>query len=211
MTGGTRATAGGTLAEAVLGAYEEAIDRVLATRERVTTAEEGKALLSSDERTQAVTDNVQKVAMFAVPVLRAMSKASRFSGVPWALVASTTVSLVFTLRAGVREVQVLASLVAERIEHATGAPAESALVKKLAFELYLSPGSKPDLSDRRLRPGRLLARWLFRGVLGRKTSKSAVRALEAAERLEMHRLVAEWSALDAPAPGARDESRDTSG
>jgi hypothetical protein len=98
-----------------------------------------------------------------------------------------------TLRAGIRELQVLGSLVAHRIEAATGQPADPGLVKKLTVELYLAPGSPPDLSDRRLRVGRVMAGWLLRGALGRETGKAAVKALEAADRLDVQVLVARWA------------------
>jgi hypothetical protein len=189
----------GQLTEAASSLYEQALDRVLASPHRVTTAAEGKALLSSDRGGEAAADNVQRVAVLAVPVLRAMSRGARFSRVPWALVASTAISIGFTVRAGVRELQVLGSLVADRIERATGQPADPALVKKLALELYLAPGREPDLSDRGLGLARVVRRWLFRGVLGRETGKSAVKALEAAERLDVHGLVGKWA--PPPAPG----------
>jgi hypothetical protein len=123
--------------------------------------------------------------------------------VPWALVASTTISIGFTVRAGVREVHVLGSLLAGRIERATGQPADPALVKKLAVELYLAPGREPDLSERGLGLARLVRRWLLRGVLGRETGKSATKALDAAERLDVHGLVGKWAEPPAAGPGGR--------
>jgi hypothetical protein len=92
----------------------------------------------------------------------------------------------------VREVQVLGSLVAHRLEQATGRPADPALVKKLTLELYLAPKRVPDVSDRRLRPGRLVRRWIFRGAFGRETRKDASRALDQAERLDVAGLASRW-------------------
>ena len=193
---GTRdgvASAGDALTEAVASLFDQAIDRILSAPYRVTSAAEGKASLASDESAEAVTDRVQKVALLAVPVVRTLARGARFTRVPWVLVASTAVSIGVAVRTGVREVQVLGSLIAHRLEEATGQPADPALVKKLTVDLYLSPGRTPDLADRRLRLVRLVRRWLFRGALGRETRKSATKALDAAERLEMSELAARWA------------------
>jgi hypothetical protein len=193
VTAASSSNGGGAVNEAGSSLYERAVDRVLAIPDRVTTAEQGKALLASDRRVEALTDKLQKALVVAVPVLRTLSKGSRFSGMPWALVASTTISIGVTVRAGVREVQVLRALVADRVERETGGPADGTLVKKLAVELYLDPGSEPDLSDRRPRYGNVVTRWLFRGMVGRDTRKTATKALEAAEELDVQPLVARWS------------------
>jgi hypothetical protein len=191
------ASAGRSLLEAVSALYEQAIDRMLEAPERVSSAREGKALLASQESSEDVADQVQKVVVLAVPLLRTVARGARLTRVPWVLVASTAVSVGLTLRTGVREVQVLGSLVAHRIEEATGEPADPALVKKLAVELYLTPKRVPDLSDRKLRPGRLVRRWVFSGALGRRTGKRAAKALEAAERLDVRPLVDRWAELRA--------------
>jgi hypothetical protein len=193
---GGAAIAAGALTGAVSSLYHQAIDRMLTTPERVTSAAEGKALLASDEGAEAMADLVQKATVLAVPILRAVAKGARFTRVPWVLVASTTVSVGLTLRTGVREVQVLGSLLAHRIEEATGRPADPDLVKKLTVELYLKPGRPPNLSDRRLRLRRLVRRWLFRGTFGRDTGKAATKALAAAEQIDVHPLVARWAELD---------------
>ena len=111
------------------------------------------------------------------------------------LLGTTAVSTGLTVRTGAREVQVLGSLLAHRIEETTGQPADPALVKKLTVELYLAPKRAPELSDRRLRLHRLVKRWVFRGAIGRKTGKAATKALEAAERLDVGPLIARWSEL----------------
>jgi hypothetical protein len=51
--------------------------------------------------------------------------------VPWVLVASSTVCIGVTVKAGVRKLQVLAALLAHRFEHETGALPEPALLQKL--------------------------------------------------------------------------------
>ena len=87
--------------------------------------------------------------------------------------------------------RVLASLVAYRLEQATGLPADPALVKKLTLELYLWPKREPDVSSLDLPLGTLARRmWLFRGVFARDTRKAADKALDAAERLDVDRVLA---------------------
>jgi hypothetical protein len=90
---------------------------------------------------------------------------------------------------------VLSSLVAHRIEQATGAPADPRLVEKIAVDLYLNPKRKPDLTDDRLRLVRLTRKWVLLGALGRTTSKRAGKALEAADKLDGSDLVARWNVL----------------
>jgi hypothetical protein len=99
------------------------------------------------------------------------------------------------VRTGVRELQVLASFVAPRLEQATGAPSEPALVKELAIDLYLDPKRTIHMADERLRLLRLTLKWVLSGAFGRKTSKRATRALDAAERLDIAVLSARWDAV----------------
>jgi hypothetical protein len=182
----------GALLDAVRSLYESALDRVLATDERVTSAAEGKALLASGESTEALADGIQRVVALATPVVRTLAHGARFSRVPWALVASTTVTSGIAVRTGVREVQVLGSLVAHRLEQATGRPPDAGLLKKLTIELYLKPSRPPDLSSRRLPVVRLMRRWVLSGALGRDTGKTARKALDAAERLDAAALASRW-------------------
>ena len=169
--------------------YDELLNRVLTTPDRVTSAAEGKRLLAQDDDAEELTDRMQRLVMLAVPVVRTLARGARFTRIPWVLVGSTVASTTMTIRAGVREVRVLASLVAYRLEQTTGAPADPALVKKLTLELYLHPRRQPDVSDRSLPLARLVRRWLFRGALGRDTTKVAGRALDAAERLDLTRVL----------------------
>ena len=181
-----------TLLDAVGGLFDQVIDRILLSPERVTSAAEGKRLMATDDDSEALADTVQRVAVVATPIVRTLARGSRFlPRVPWVLVASTTASLVMTLRAGVREVRVLGSLVAHRLELATGRPADPALVKRLTLELYLSPRRTPTLTGG-LPLGRLVRRWLFRGAIGKDTRKAADKALDAAERLDVATLEARW-------------------
>ena len=120
------------------------------------------------------------------------------------MLASSSVSVAIAVRSGVREIQVLSSLVAYRIEQATGRRADPQLVEKVAVDLYLNPKRKPDLTDDRLRLVRLTRKWVLLGAFGRTTSKRADKALEAAGKLDGNDLDARWNAL-------RDTQRHGSG
>ena len=72
-------------------------------------------------------------------------------------------------------------------------------MKKLTLELYLWPKREPDVSSLDLPLGKLARRWAFRGVFGRDTRKAAGKALDAAERLDLERVLAQrpvWHARD---------------
>ena len=182
------------LVEAVGALVDHAIDRVLLTGERVTSAAEGKRLLAGEAEIEARADKIQRVVVAAVPVVRVLARGARFTRVPWVMVASSAVSIGVAVRVGVRELQVLASLVAHRLEQGADAPADAALVKKLAIDLYLYPKRTPDLADDGLRLLRLSRRWVLSGVFSRNTSKQAAKALDAAERLDAAALATRWAA-----------------
>ena len=168
---------------------DDLVDRVLRNEERVATAAEGKLLIAADDGMEDVADRVQRFVGVATPTVRVLARGARFTRVPWVLVASTAVSLTTTVRAGVREVRVLGSLLAFRLEQVNGAPADPALVKKLAVELYLAPKRKPDVATLDLPLAQLARRWLLRGVFGRDTRKAAEKALDAAEQLDLDRVL----------------------
>jgi hypothetical protein len=180
------------LVRAVDDLVDAAVDRVLLTDERVTSAEEAQRLLAGGEDTEALADRIQRVVVLAVPIVRMLARGARFTRLPWVMLASSSTSIAIAVRSGVRELQVLASLVAYRIEQATGAPSDPALVKKVAIDLYLKPKRAPDLLDDRLRLVRLTRTWLLRGALGRSTAKRAAKALAAAEGLDGADLTARW-------------------
>ena len=108
--------------------------------------------------------------MLAVPVVRTLARGARFTRVPWVMVASTVVSLGVAVRTGVRELQVIAALVAHRLEQQTGAPADPLLVKRLAVDLYLNARKQPDPAASSGRMGRVARRWVISGAFGRDTS-----------------------------------------
>ena len=178
------------LVRAAANLLDDLVDRLLRSDERVTSAAYGKLLIAADDDMEDVADRVQRFVAVATPAVRILARGARFTRVPWVLVASTAVSLTTTVRAGVREVRVLGSLVAYRLEQATGKPADPALVKKLAVELYLAPKREPVVATLDLPLARLARKWLLRGVVGRDTRKSAEKALDAAERLDLDRVLA---------------------
>ena len=188
---------GSALVEAVGRLVHAAVARVLLSDDRVTSAAEGKRRLSGQEETEELADKVQRVVVLATPVVRVVARGARFTRLPWALVASSSVSVGIAVRTGVREIQVLSSLVAYRIEQATGVPADPRLVEKVAVDLYLNPKRSPDLTDDRLRLIRLTRKWVLLGAFGRSTSKRADKALEAADKLDGSDLAERWNAFNA--------------
>ena len=186
------------LVEAVGRLVHAAVARVLLSDDRVTSAAQGKRRLSGQAGTEELADKVQRVVVLATPVVRMVARGARFTRLPWAMIASSSVSVGIAVRTGVREIQVLSSLVAHRIEQATGSPADPRLVEKVAVDLYLDPKRKPDVTDDRLRLVRLTRKWVLLGALGRSSSKRAGRALEAAERLDGRDLAERWSGVSVP-------------
>jgi hypothetical protein len=183
------------LVEAVGRLVDAAVDRVLLGDDRVTSAAEGKRRLAGQEGSEELADKVQRVVVLATPVVRLVARGAKFTRLPWAMIASSSVSVGIAVRTGVREIQVLSSLVAHRIEQATGAPADARLVEKVAVDLYLDPKRQPDLADDRLRLVRLTRKWVLLGAFGRSSSKRAGKALEAAEKIDGSDLTTRWSAL----------------
>ena len=155
--------AGGELVDAVGRLAAAAVDRVVLSEVRVTSAAEGKRRLAGESDTAALADKVQRVVVLATPIVRVLARGARFTRLPWAMIASSSVSIGLTVRTGVRELQVLASLVAYRLEQTTGTPSDPRLVKKIAIDLYLNPKRAPDPTEDRLRLVRLARKWLLLG------------------------------------------------
>ena len=191
---------GSALVDAVGRLVHAAVARVLLSDDRVTSADEGRRRLSGQEGTEELADKVQRVVVLATPIVRLAARGARFTRLPWAMLASSSVSVGIAVRTGVREIQVLSSLVAHRIEQATGAPADARLVEKVAVDLYLDPKRKLDLTNDRLRLVRLTRKWVLLGAFGRSTSKRAGKALDAADRLDGGDLAARWDALQSAEP-----------
>jgi hypothetical protein len=171
-----------------------AIDRMLLTGERVTSAKEGKHLLAKTAELEGLSDGVQRVVVVATPLARALVPAARVTRLPWVMIVSTAISTGLAVRTGIRQLQVVSALLAHRLAAAAGEPVDPRLVEKLAIALYLDPKRTPRLDDRKLHLARLSRKWLWSGVLGRDTSKRANRALDAAERVDVHAALAAWSA-----------------
>lgn len=182
------------LTGALAGLVAQAVGRALESPDRVTTAAEGKEILASDDGGEGLADGLQRVVALATPLARVAAKGARFTKMPWALAASSTVSIGVTAKAGIRELQVVASLLAHRLEHETGEAPDPQLLQKLALETYLDPKRVPDLSHGRLPLLRLVRRWAVAGAIGRDTRAAAGRSLDTAERLDVARLAAEWRA-----------------
>lgn len=193
--GANASKAGDSLVRAVGRLVNRAVDEMLLGDTRVISAAEGRRLLAADERTESRADDIQRIIVLAVPVVRALARGARVVKLPWVIIGSTAVAVGIAVRTGVREIQVLSSLVAHRLEQATGAPPDPALVEKVAIDLYLHPKRKLLLSDDKLHLVRLTRKWVLGGVLGRKTEKRASRALAAAERLDPATLAESWETV----------------
>jgi hypothetical protein len=174
-----------TVERAAGDVVHQAFERLLSSDVDVTTAADAKRLLADHEDTEELTDAIQRFVAIATPVARFALRGARITRVPWVLVASSAVSIGVTVRNGVRELQVLAALLAHRFEQETGPPLDPALLRKLTLELYLEPRRAPDVSDLGLPLARLARRWIVSGALGRNTRKKTEKALDAAERLDL--------------------------
>ncbi len=179
--------------------YDRAVDAVLSTPHLVR--DERDALQLLDERgggeDQALADRIGRLAVVATPVLARLRFAGKLTKLPGVkrvplLASVTTVATVgAALNRGVRDVQVIGSYVATRLERTTGEPADPELVKRLTVQLYLAPGAVPRL-DRRVATAKLLRKWLVRGALGRDSKKAATKAVTAVGKLDVPSVVAWW-------------------
>jgi hypothetical protein len=190
--GATASRAGDSLVRAVGRLVSRAVDEMLLGDKRVSSAAEGRRLLARNEQTESRADDIQRIIVLAVPVIRALARGARVVKLPWVIVGSTAVRVGVAVRTGAREIQVLSSLVAHRLEEATGEPADSALVEKVAIDLYLHPKRKLLLTDDKLHLIQLTRKWVLGGMFGRNTEKRANRALAAAERLDVATLAESW-------------------
>ena len=163
----------------------QAFERLLASDVQVTTADQAKRLLAVDDDTEQMTDAIQRFVAIATPVVRIGLRGARFTRIPWVLVASSSVSIGVTVRTGVRELRVLAALLAHRFREETGGDPDAELLQKLTLELYLRPRRTPDVSGSSLPLARLARGWIVNGALGRNTRGRADKALDAAERLDV--------------------------
>jgi hypothetical protein len=176
--------------------YDRAVDSVLIRPHDIGTANEALALAHSDFawNADALTDQVRKVAMIVLPLLRRTGMIARAPGlrrVPSIALATTFAAVSTQLWSGVKELQILAALVATRLRRA-GYEADPPLVKRLTIELYTHPDRQPTLISVPSSITRVLARWTVAGVFGRNTSSRAEQAFIAAERLDLDAVMAQW-------------------
>lgn len=174
-----------TVERAAGDVVQQAFERILSSDIRVTSGVEAKRLLAGYEDAEEMTDAIQRFVGIATPVARIALRGVRFTRVPWVLVASSAVSIGVTVRNGVRELQVLAALLAHRYEQETGRLPNPAFLQKLTLEVYLKPRRTPDVADLGLPLARLARRWIVSGALGRNTRKKTEKALDAAECLDL--------------------------
>ena len=88
---------------------------------QVTTADEARALLDDPESidVSAFADQIQQVAIIAIPVVRRLGALRHVPGVkkvPWVLSIITVANMTRSIRQGVREVQVVGSYLAARLQ-----------------------------------------------------------------------------------------------
>jgi hypothetical protein len=176
--------------------YDRAVDSVLIRPHDIGTANEALALAHSDFawNADALTDQVRKVAMIVLPLLRRTGMVARAPGlrrVPSIALATTFAAVSTQLWSGVKELQILAALVATRLRRAGYEP-DPPLVKRLTIELYTHPDRQPTLMSVPSSITRVLARWTVAGVFGRNTSGRAEQAFIAAERLDLDAVMAQW-------------------
>jgi hypothetical protein len=182
--------------------YDRAVDSVLIRPHEIGTADEAEALARSDFawNADALTDQVRKVALVVLPLLRRSGMIARAPGlrrVPSIAVATTVAAVSTQLWSGVKELQILAALVATRLRRA-GYEADAPLVKRLAIELYTHPERQPTLEAVPTSITKVMARWTVAGVFGRNTSTRARKAFVAAEHLDLDAVMSQWQN-----PGAR--------
>ena len=185
--------------------YDRAVDSVLIRPHDIGTAEEAIALAHSDFawNADALTDQVRKVALVVLPLLRRTGMIARAPGlrrVPSIAVATTVAAVSTQLWSGVKELQILAALVATRLRRA-GYEADPPLVKRLAIELYTHPERQPTLMSVPSSITKVMARWTVAGAFGRNTSNRAVKAFVAAEELDLDAVMAQWQNPSNPRRG----------
>jgi hypothetical protein len=182
--------------------YDRAVDSVLIRPHDIGTADEAVALAHSDFawNADALTDQVRKVALVVLPLLRRTGVIARAPGlrrVPSIALATTFAAVSTQLWSGVKELQILAALVATRLRRA-GYEADPPLVKRLAIELYTHPERQPTLVSVPSSITRVLARWTMAGVFGRNTANRAHKAFVAAEELDLDAVMSQWQYTRTP-------------
>lgn len=181
--------------------YDRAVDSVLIRPHEIATADEATALAQADFswNADALTDQVRKTTLVVLPLLRRAGVLARFTGlrrVPSIALATTVAAVSTQLWSGIKELQILAALIATRLQRA-GYAADPPIVKRLAIELYAHPDRQPTMESVPASITRMVARWTMAGMFGRNTTKRARNSFEAAERLDLDAVMSRWSAVNA--------------
>src|SRR5260221_678625 len=101
--GAATVKSGSALVVAVERLVHAAVARVLLREDRVTSAAEGRRRLSGQEGTEELADKVQRVVVLATPAVRLAARGAKFTRLPWAMIASSSVSVGIAVRTGIRE------------------------------------------------------------------------------------------------------------
>lgn len=194
----TRPSLFGSAVLAFSDLYNRAADSVLIRPHEIATADEALALARSEFawNADALNDQVRKVALIVLPLLRRTGVVARAPGlrrVPGIAVATTFAAVSTQLWSGVKELQILCALVSTRLRRA-GYEADPPLVKRLAIELYTHPERQPVLASEATNITKVVARWIVGGVFGRNSSRRARKVFVAAEQLDLDAVMSQWQA-----------------
>ena len=66
------------LVDAVGALFDQVMDRLLLSPERVTSSAEGKRLMAGDDDTEVLADTIQRVAVVATPIVRTLAHGARW-------------------------------------------------------------------------------------------------------------------------------------
>jgi hypothetical protein len=187
------------------GLVDAAIDRVFDEPLQIENQAEALAVLSDRDDSTALRTALNGASDWAIArfarravLPRLGGRLARSAGTKAAgriaLPVTLSLEVGMAARGGVRELQVMASLLIARLRRA-GLPVERDLVRRTTMALYLRPGRRPDLRQGGGQLGVAVARrWLMRAVpgLGRHRSRDVAARVRAVERLDLQRLVRSW-------------------
>jgi hypothetical protein len=121
---------GDSLVRAVVRLVNRAVDEMLLGDKRVISAAEGTRLLAKDEETESRADDIQRIIVLAVPVVRALARGARVVKLPWVLIGSTAVTVGLAVRTGVPRSRCCPRWWRTGSSRRRATPADPALVKK---------------------------------------------------------------------------------
>ena len=70
-----------------------AVDEILLGDKRVSSAAEGRRLFARNEQTESRADDIRRIIVLAVPIIRALARGARVVKLPWVIVGSTAVAV----------------------------------------------------------------------------------------------------------------------